>query len=137
MPTIDQLIPQRPPFQLIDRLLDLEPGGGATATKLVTINDWYFDRNAEAPKRVPRPLMIEMLAQTGAAAILAATENGQNVFLGGVQTATFYEDAHPGDVLTASVQLTKLRRQIGSGHGELRRAGQLIATAELRFAIQT
>ncbi|CAM3096292.1 3-hydroxyacyl-ACP dehydratase FabZ family protein [Lactiplantibacillus plajomi] len=136
MMSVNQLIPQRPPFQMIDKMIQLESGVSAQASKLITINEWYFNRASATAKYVPSPILIEIMAQTGAAAILAASDLGQNVFLGGVQEAHFYQPVQPGDALLATVKLTKVRRQIGSGYGELRCHGKLVATAELRFAIQ-
>lgn len=68
---VQEIIPQRYPFQLIDRLLDVEPGKQAIAQKLITIHEWYFAGQTTANPVVPRPILIESLAQTGVAAILS------------------------------------------------------------------
>lgn len=39
---VQDIIPQRPPFQMIDQLVDLEAGKKAVAEKKVTINEWFF-----------------------------------------------------------------------------------------------
>lgn len=39
---VTDLIPQRFPLQLLDRIVAVQPGVSATAEKLVTINEWFF-----------------------------------------------------------------------------------------------
>ncbi|ETY74410.1 3-hydroxyacyl-ACP dehydratase FabZ family protein [Lactiplantibacillus fabifermentans] len=135
--TVSQLIPQRYPFQLIDRFERVTPGQAAQAQKLVTINEWYFKSATQGGRVVPRPLLLEMLAQTGVAAILTLPTNRKaNVFFGGISQADFLTDVQPGAVLTLNVTLTKLKRRLGTGHGTITCHGQLVATADLIFAIQ-
>lgn len=71
MQAVDEMIPQRYPFQMIDRFLAIEPGKSAKALKLVTINEWYF-RQPTQRLAIPRPILLEMLAQTGTAALLTS-----------------------------------------------------------------
>ena len=42
MVNVQDIIPQRPPFQLIDQLINLEDGKKAVAQKQVTINEWFW-----------------------------------------------------------------------------------------------
>lgn len=128
-------IPQRYPFEMLDSLDQVTPGKSAQATKLVTINEWFF-KQQQAPLAMPRPLVIEALAQTGVAALLSMPEyEGQNVFFGGIKQATFQDDFRPGDCLTLQVQLVKIRHQIGVGHGVVIREGQENCAADLIFVV--
>ncbi|VDG20678.1 3-hydroxyacyl-ACP dehydratase FabZ family protein [Lactiplantibacillus mudanjiangensis] len=137
MATVQDLIPQRYPFQLLDRLIDVTPGVQAQAEKLVTINEWFFQSETLTGRTMLRPLLLEILAQTGVAALLSMPDNqGKNVFFGGIQQATFQASVQPGDRLQTMVTLTKLKHRIGMGHGVIRCEGQVVVTADLIFVIQ-
>ncbi|WP_283679104.1 3-hydroxyacyl-ACP dehydratase FabZ family protein [Lentilactobacillus sp. Marseille-Q4993] len=134
---VQDVIPQRYPFQMIDYFNEVVPGKRATATKLVTINEWFFTNQTGKDLTIPRPILIESIAQTGVAAILSMDEyKGKNVFFGGIRSATFKDDFRPGDKLVMSVELVKLKLNVGVGHGEISRDGEVITEADLVFAIE-
>lgn len=117
-PAVNDVIPQRYPFEMIDKFIDVQPGVSASAIKLISINEWFFANQTSSRLAVPRPIMIEAMAQTGVAAILSILENkGKNVFFGGIKNATFQDDFRPGDKLEFEVVMKKLKRNIGLGHG--------------------
>lgn len=131
---VNDFIPQRYPFELIDRILSVEAGVRARAEKLVTVNEWFFQSPTATGRTMPRPLLLEILAQTGVVALLSVPDyRGQNVFFGGIKTATFLANVHPGDDLVATVTLTKQKRQIGVGHGTITCDQQVIVEADLIF----
>ena len=99
-PAVNDVIPQRYPFEMIDKFIDVQPGVSASAIKLISINEWFFANQTSSRLAVPRPIMIEAMAQTGVAAILSIPENkGKNVFFGGIKNATFQDDFRPGGKL--------------------------------------
>lgn len=107
-PEVQDVIPQRYPFQMIDRFIDVKPGESASAVKLISINEWFFDNKKAGNLVVPRPIMIESMAQTGVAAILSMPEyKGKNAFFGGIKNAVFQDDFRPGDKLVFEVELNK------------------------------
>jgi 3-hydroxyacyl-[acyl-carrier-protein] dehydratase len=133
---IHEFIPQRYPFQMIDKLIEVKPGVGAKALKLLNINEWFFQSQSH-DFGMPRPLAMEMLAQTGVCALLSMPEHhGKNVFFGGIKSASYKDSFRPGDQLVLSVEMTKLKRNIGEGHGVITRDGQVICEATLIFAIE-
>ncbi|MFS0503880.1 3-hydroxyacyl-ACP dehydratase FabZ family protein [Lactiplantibacillus plantarum] len=134
---VTDLIPQRFPLQLLDRIIAVQPGVNATAEKLVTINEWFFQSPTLTGRTMIRPVLLEILAQTGVVALLSMPEHhGNNVFFGGIRQADFKTDVRPGDRLEAMVTLTKLRRQIGTGHGVITCAGREVVSADLTFVMQ-
>lgn len=136
-PAVNDVIPQRYPFEMIDKFIDVQPGVSASAIKLISINEWFFANQTSSRLAVPRPIMIEAMAQTGFAAILSIPENkGENVFFGGIKNATFQDDFRPGDKLEFEVVMKKLKRNIGLGHGTIHRDGQSICEADLIFAVE-
>lgn len=107
-PAVNDVIPQRYPFEMIDKFIDVQPGVSASAIKLISINEWFFANQTSSRLAVPRPIMIEAMAQTGVAAILSIPENkGKNVLFGGIKNATFQDDFHPGDKLEFEVVMKK------------------------------
>ncbi|MDH5107621.1 3-hydroxyacyl-ACP dehydratase FabZ family protein [Lentilactobacillus kefiri] len=136
-PEVQDVIPQRYPFQMIDRFIDVKPGESASAVKLISINEWFFDNKKAGNLVVSRPIMIESMAQTGVAAILSMPEyKGKNAFFGGIKNAVFQDDFRPGDKLVFEVELKKLKHNIGLGHGTITRDGQQICEADLIFAVE-
>ncbi|USS84781.1 beta-hydroxyacyl-ACP dehydratase [Fructilactobacillus myrtifloralis] len=132
---VNDFIPQRYPFEMIDKIVAVTPGEKAEAQKNLTTNEWYFSNGN--PLTLPHPIIIESLAQTGVVAILSMPEHrGHNVFFGGIKQAEFYAEMRPGDVLQLKVHLTKLKRNVGVGHGKVLRDGEVIVAADLMFAIE-
>lgn len=135
---VSAAIPQRYPLQLLDRIVTVELGVQAVAEKLLTINEWFFKSTTMTGQVLLRPVLLEILAQTGVVALLSLpAHRDQNVFFGGIKQADFNADVYPGDRLMATVTLTKLKHQIGRGHGTITCNGNVIVSADLIFVIQT
>ena len=130
------IIPHRPPFLLLDRVLELEPGVRTVGEKLVTINEPFFQGHFPGYPVMPGVLIVEALAQAGAVAALSSPENqGKLVLFAGIDGVRFKRQVRPGDVLRLEVSLEKMRRSIGKGQGRATVDGQLVCEAELLFAI--
>lgn len=130
------IIPHRPPFLLLDRVLELEPGVRTVGEKLVTINEPFFQGHFPGYPVMPGVLIVEALAQAGAVAALSLPENqGKLVLFAGIDGVRFKRQVRPGDVLRLEVSLEKMRRSIGKGQGRATVDGQLVCEAELLFAI--
>jgi 3-hydroxyacyl-[acyl-carrier-protein] dehydratase len=130
------IIPHRPPFLLLDRVLELEPGLRTVGEKLVTINEPFFQGHFPGYPVMPGVLIVEALAQAGAVAALSLPENqGKLVLFAGIDGVRFKRQVRPGDVLRLEVSLEKMRRSIGKGQGKATVDGQLACEAELLFAI--
>ena len=72
---IQEIIPHRHPFLLVDKIEELEPGKRAVGYKAVTYDESFFRGHFPAEPVVPGVLMVEALAQVGAVAILSVEEN--------------------------------------------------------------
>ena len=133
---IMNIIPQRPPFLMIDKVEEYVPGESAIAYKNVNINEWYFQGHFPNEPIMPGVLITEALAQTGAIAILSVEENkGKNALFGGIDKLRFKKPVVPGDVLKLEVKIIKKKGPIGVGEAIASVKGKVVAKGELTFAI--
>ena len=133
---IQEIIPHRPPFLLVDKITDYEPGQWAKGIKAVTVNEPFFAGHFPQYHVMPGVLIIEALAQVGAVAILSLPENkGKLAFFGGIKNARFKRQVRPGDVLELSCELTERRGPIGHGKAVAKVDGKIAAQGEFTFAI--
>ena len=133
---IKEIIPHRPPFLLVDKITDFEPGAWAKGIKAVTVNEPFFAGHFPEYHVMPGVLILEALAQVGAVAILALPENrGKLALFGGIKNARFKRKVVPGDVLEMECVLTKRRGPVGIGECKALVDGQVACVAELTFAI--
>ena len=133
---IEQILPHRHPFLLVDYIEDYEPGKFAVGYKCVTFREDFFKGHFPQEPVMPGVLMVEALAQTGAVAILSQPENkGKTVYFGGIDKAKFKRKVVPGDVLTLELEIVKQKGPIGVGTAKATVDGKLAACAEMTFAV--
>ena len=133
---IEQILPHRYPFALVDRIIDGEPGQWAKGIKCVTVNEPFFCGHFPGQHVMPGVLILEAMAQVGAVAVLSLPENrGKTAFFGGVKNARFKQKVIPGDVLEMECKVLKQRGPVGIGEAVAYVDGKVAAKAELTFAI--
>ncbi len=133
---IQEILPHRYPFLLVDKIVELEPGVKAKGIKCVTANEMQFLGHFPQKHVMPGVLIIEALAQTGAVAVLSLEENkGKIALFAGIKDAKFKRQVVPGDVLELNCEMTKMRGPLGVGIAEAYVDGELAVRAELKFAI--
>lgn len=115
---IQQILPHRYPFLLVDKIIELEPRERIVGIKQVTINEHFFSGHFPEAPVMPGVLQIEALAQVGAILALREFENRDSKipFFSGIQEAKFRRPVVPGDTLT--LEVTALR--IGSRMQKMR-----------------
>ena len=134
---IMEILPHRPPFLLVDRIVECEPGRSAKGVKCVSMNEPFFPGHFPGQPIMPGVLILEALAQTGAVAALSLPENrGRLAVFGGGKNCRFKKPVTPGDVLELSCELVERRGPIGYGKAVARVGGKIAAQAELTFVIQ-
>ncbi len=138
MLTIEQImaiIPHRPPFLLIDRILELDTSH-AVGIKQVTINEPFFVGHFPGQPIMPGVLIVEALAQVGAVAMLSQPAyQGKLAFFARIDNTRFRRPVTPGDTLRLEVTLDKVRGRVGKGTGIARVDDQVVAETEITFAI--
>ena len=133
---IMEIIPQRAPFLMIDRVEEVVPGQSCVAYKNVCIKELYFQGHFPGMPIMPGVLITESLAQTGAVAILSLEENkGKNALFGGIDKLRFKKMVVPGDKLKLEVKIIKKKGPIGIGEGIATVDGKLAAKGEFTFAV--
>lgn len=134
---IQEILPHRYPFLLVDRIVDLEPGKSATGIKCVSANEMQFMGHFPQKHVMPGVLIIEALAQTGAVALLTEEENkGKIALFGGINKARFKRQVIPGDVLELKCEIISRKGPVGIGKAEAYVDGKLAVKAEIMFAIE-
>lgn len=135
---IQEILPHRYPFLLVDRITECTPGQSATGIKCVTANEMHFLGHFPQKHVMPGVLILEALAQTGAVAILTEEENkGKIALFGGVKNCRFKRQVVPGDVLELRCEIINRRGPIGIGRATATVDGKIAVIAELTFAIDT
>ncbi|MGI6212378.1 MAG: 3-hydroxyacyl-ACP dehydratase FabZ [Anaerovoracaceae bacterium] len=134
---IMKILPHRPPFLLVDRITEMEPGVSAKGVKCVSMNEPQFQGHFPGYPVMPGVLIIEAMAQTGAVALLSEEKfRGKTVFFGGIRACRFRREVRPGDVMDLSCEITALRGPMGFGKARAEVDGELACEAELSFVIK-
>ena len=132
---IEEILPHRDPFLLLDEVLELEPGSRVVARKVVTEEDCagHFPGNPI----MPGVKMVEALAQAGAVAVLVQEENrGKLALFAGIDDVRFKRVVRPGEELTLECLLETVRGPIGRGKARATVDGELAVRGTLTFAVE-
>lgn len=133
---IQEIIPHRYPFLLVDKIVELEEGKRAVGIKNVTMNEPFFQGHFPKYPVMPGVLIVEALAQVGAVAILKMEENrGRLAFFAGIDGVRFRGQVVPGDTLTLSLEITRLKGSIGKGNAVAKVGDKVVCEGELMFAL--
>jgi len=111
---IEQILPHRYPFLMVDRVLDMTPGESVTAIKNVTINEPYFIGHFPKRKVMPGVMIIEALAQAGGLLLLNTIEHPQQklVLFTGLDNVRWRKQVTPGDQLRLYVKMVQFRLSV-------------------------
>jgi 3-hydroxyacyl-[acyl-carrier-protein] dehydratase len=129
---IMELIPHRPPFLMIDRVVDVVAGERAIGIKNVTINEDFFKGHFPTRPVMPGVLIIEAMAQTAAVLVvhtLGTEAQGKLVYFMSVDNARFRRPVVPGDTLKVHVASLKHRGNVWKFEAQAKVEGKLCAEA--------
>ncbi len=135
---IQEIIPHRYPFLMVDRILELIPGVSAVGEKCVSVNEPFFQGHFPQEHVMPGVLIIEAIAQVGAVTLLSKEEYaGKIVYFAGVNNAKFRRKVIPGDTLRIEVEITKFKAKFGIGIGTAYVGTEVACKAEFSFVLNS
>ena len=133
---IQEIIPHRYPFLLIDKIEELEPGVRAVGYKNVTMNEYFFQGHFPEEPVMPGVLIIEAIAQLGAIIVMSNPANkGKTAYFGGLDKVKFRQKVVPGDVLRIETEITKMKGHVGRGRGVAYVGDKKAAEGEFTFIL--
>lgn len=112
---IQSILPHRPPFLLIDRVVELVDNERCVALKNVTVNEPFFVGHFPGRPVMPGVLVLEAMAQTGAVLAIKSQDGvlpGKYIFLTGVTDVRWKRPVVPGDTLRIELVSVRKRRPL-------------------------
>jgi beta-hydroxyacyl-ACP dehydratase FabZ len=135
---IQEILPHRYPFLLVDRILELQPGKRVVGVKNVTINEAFFQGHFPAHPIMPGVLVIEAMAQVGGVLLMRtvdASADKKLFYLTGIDRAKFRRPVVPGDQVRFEVEILQLRTRNSRMRGRAYVGDKLAAEAELSCVV--
>ena len=130
-------IPHRPPFLMVDRILEIESGKRIVGIKEVSLDkDKFLRGHFPGYPVMPGVLIVEALAQAGAVLVLDdPTYAGRLAFFARIDNCRFRQQVLPGQTLRLEVEVTSFRDPVGKAHGRALVDNRLVCEADLTFAL--
>jgi 3-hydroxyacyl-[acyl-carrier-protein] dehydratase len=127
---IQNTLPHRYPFLLIDRIIELEPNVKAVGLKNVTINEPFFQGHFPDQPIMPGVLIVEAMAQVAGILAFRSGAKGDTVYFMSIERAKFRRPVVPGDQLRLEIKVLKSRNNVWKFSGEAFVDDKLVSEVE-------
>jgi len=135
---IEQILPHRYPFLMIDRIIELEIGKYITAIKNVTVNEEFFNGHFPGHPIMPGVLIVEAIAQAGGMLLLNEDNDPRDklVYFASIDFAKFKNPVIPGDQLLIKCKLVQCIRGVYKLKGEAYVDGKIVCDAQIKAVVR-
>jgi 3-hydroxyacyl-[acyl-carrier-protein] dehydratase len=130
---IQKILPHRPPFLMVDAIIDMERLKRIVAVKNVTINEYFFAGHFPGRPIMPGVLVVEAMAQAGGLLLLQEVADREHklLYFVAIDDARFRRPVVPGDQLRVEVKVLNWRGDFCKLEGQATVNGELAAEATL------
>ena len=132
---IQNILPHRYPFLLVDRVTEVEAGKKAVGIKNVTINEPFFQGHFPGNPIMPGVLVVEAMAQVSGILALHDRSRGHTVYFMSIDKAKFRKPVVPGDQLRFEISVLQQRRNVWKFSGQTLVDGKVVAEAEFKAMV--
>jgi beta-hydroxyacyl-ACP dehydratase FabZ len=134
---IQAILPHRYPMLMVDRIVSVDPDGKkCRGIKNVTINEPFFQGHYPGKPIMPGVLIIEAMAQAGAALVLTDPKRvGMVPLIGSIDEVKFKRPVIPGDQLVIDIELLWTKGDVGKIRAVANVDGELAASMLLVFKL--
>ena len=127
---IQDILPHRYPFLLVDRILEIEQGKRAVGIKNVTINEPFFVGHFPGNPIMPGVLIVEAMAQVAGILAFRSGVQGDTVYFMSIEKAKFRKPVVPGDRLRFEITTLQHRGNVWKFSGATTVDEKLVSEAE-------
>ena len=133
---VQNTLPHRYPFLMVDRIVGFEGDNKCTGVKQVTINEPYFQGHFPDHPVMPGVLQLEAMAQVASIILLRQPENqGKIGYFMSADKVKYRKPVMPGDTLFIEGEIVKTRRNMGFAECRCIVNGETVSQGNLSFAL--
>lgn len=131
---IMRILPHRPPFLFLDEILEFEKGKSISGRVTVTGNEFFFQGHFPGKPILPGVIMIEMMAQLGAVAVLSTVSN-RWMYLSQCERVKFRRVVQPPADLHLFMEMLRQRSNYGTAWTWIEKEGKRVCEGKLSYAL--